>query len=71
MEERQHRRIHPAGQLDIHHKRGIEVSNTFQDSVRDALVRVTGFIPDENTRELAFAVSLIVTDHLFNLGGLL
>lgn len=49
-----------------------EVSSPIQeaalyDHVRELLVWATGFIPNEEIAGVVFGVSLIVTDHLFNI----
>ena len=42
---------------------------TGQDRVRELLTRLTGLIPNEGVAGIVFAVSIILTDHLFNLRG--
>lgn len=49
----------------------MSLPETSQDRVRDILVRVTGFIPNETLAGLAFGVALITTDHIFNLTGVI
>lgn len=40
---------------------------SLQDKVRDVLVAVTGFIPNETVSGLLFGVLLVTTDHVFNI----
>lgn len=37
--------------------------------MRELLTRLTGLIPNEGVAGIVFAVSIILTDHLFNLRG--
>lgn len=45
------------------------MTETRQDLFRELLVRVTGWIPNESAAGLVFGIALVVSDHLFNLGG--